>query len=178
MVLMNAAQVEEQAQQWIPHGIRSWSIKRRPLIQQGQQAAIHYDARSKLVTPRMRNMSCQGRCRCPDRRDKCTICSVLRNYLGWRWHGSACASVLSCQERFLREVFFKPEIRSGTNKSPRCWNIKYVQRVLGRAVCNNMLLAHDILVCDTTYCCSCQFIGYSPWEKDSHLSTFVLTTTS
>ena len=46
--------------------------------------------------------------------------------------------------------FFKPEVRSGTKKSPRCWNIKYVQRVLGRAVCNNMLFAHATLGCDTT----------------------------
>ena len=38
------------------------------------------------------------------------------------------------------EVFFKPEVRSGTKKSPRCWNIKYVQRVLGRAVCNNYVV--------------------------------------
>ena len=50
-----------------------------------------------------------------------------------------------------REVFFKPEDRSGTMKSPRCWNIKYVQRVLGRAVCNNMLFAHAILDCYTTF---------------------------
>ena len=49
------------------------------------------------------------------------------------------------------EVFFKPEIRSGTKKSPRCWYIKYVQMVLGRVVCNNLLFAHAILVCDTTY---------------------------
>ena len=48
------------------------------------------------------------------------------------------------------EVFFKPEVRSGTKKSPRCWNIKYVQRVLGRAVCHNMLFAHAILGGDTT----------------------------
>ena len=48
------------------------------------------------------------------------------------------------------EVFFKAEIRSGTKKSPRCWNIKYVQRVLGRAVCNNLLFAHAILGCGTT----------------------------
>ena len=48
------------------------------------------------------------------------------------------------------QVFFKPEIRSGTKKSPRCWNITYVQRVLGRAVWNNMLFAHAILICDTT----------------------------
>ena len=49
------------------------------------------------------------------------------------------------------EVFFKPEVRSGTKKRPRCWNIKYVQRVLGRAVCHNMLFAHAILGCDPTY---------------------------
>ena len=48
------------------------------------------------------------------------------------------------------EVFFKPEIRSGTKKRPQCWDIKYVQRVLGRAVCNNLLFAHAILGCDTT----------------------------
>ena len=42
MVPMNAAQVEEQAQQW---------------ISQGQQAAIHQDARSKLGTRWMRNTS-------------------------------------------------------------------------------------------------------------------------
>ena len=49
------------------------------------------------------------------------------------------------------EIFFKPEIRSGTKKGPRCWNIKYVQRVLGRAVCNNMLFVHAVLDSDTTY---------------------------
>ena len=48
------------------------------------------------------------------------------------------------------EVFFKQEVRSGTKKSPRCWNIKYVQRVLGRAVCNNILFAHAILGCNAT----------------------------
>ena len=48
------------------------------------------------------------------------------------------------------EVFFKPEVRSGTKKSPRCWNIKYVQRVLGRAVFHNILFAHAILGGDTT----------------------------
>ncbi len=69
------------------------------------------------------------------------------------------------------EVFFKPEIRSGTKKSPRCWNIKYVQRVLGRAVCNNLLFAHAILICDTTS-------RVFSMGKDSLLSTFVLTTTS
>ena len=48
------------------------------------------------------------------------------------------------------EVFFKPEIRSGTKRIPRWWNIKYVQRLLGRAVCNDLLFAHAILGCDTT----------------------------
>ena len=35
------------------------------------------------------------------------------------------------------EVFFTPEVSSGTKKSPR-------------AVCNNVLFAHAILCCDTT----------------------------
>ena len=52
--------------------------------------------------------------------------------------------------KILVEVFFKPEVRSGTKKNPRCWNIKHVQRVLGRAVGNNILFAHAILGCDTT----------------------------
>ena len=41
MVLMNAAQVEEQVQQLIPRGIWPLSLKRRHLIQQRQEAAIH-----------------------------------------------------------------------------------------------------------------------------------------
>ena len=49
------------------------------------------------------------------------------------------------------EIFFKPEISSGTKKSPRCWNIKCVQRVLGCAVCNYLLFAHAIFICDATY---------------------------
>ena len=49
------------------------------------------------------------------------------------------------------EVFFIPEVRPGTNISPRCWNIRYVQRVLGREVCNNMLFDRAILGCDTTF---------------------------
>ena len=58
------------------------------------------------------------------------------------------------------EVFFKPEVRSGTKKSPRCWNIKYVQRVLGRAVWNNscFLMPSSAVV---------QRLGYSAWQKDS-----------
>ena len=70
------------------------------------------------------------------------------------------------------EVFFKPDIRSGTKKSPRWWSMKYVQRVLGRAICNNLLFAHAILGCDTTS------RVFSMGKKDSFLSTFVLTTTS
>ena len=49
------------------------------------------------------------------------------------------------------EVFFKPEIWSGTKNGPWWWDIKTVQRVMGRAVCNNMLFEHAILGCDTTF---------------------------
>ena len=41
MVPMNVAQVEEQAQECISHGIWSWSLKRKPIIHHGQEAAIH-----------------------------------------------------------------------------------------------------------------------------------------
>jgi 5'-3' exonuclease len=47
------------------------------------------------------------------------------------------------------DIFFKPEIKTGT-KTPRCWNIKAVQRCLGRDTCNNLLFVHAILGCDTT----------------------------
>ena len=33
------------------------------------------------------------------------------------------------------------EARTETKEIPQCWNIKNVQRVLGRGVCNNLLLA-------------------------------------
>ena len=52
------------------------------------------------------------------------------------------------------EVFFKSEIRSGTKKSPRCWNIKMPSSA------------------------AIQLLRYSAREKDSLLNTFVLTTTS
>ena len=69
------------------------------------------------------------------------------------------------------KVFFKPEIRSGTKKGPRCWNIKYVQRVWGVQFAS----IYCLFVPSSTVI---QLIGYSACEKDSLLSTFVLTTTS
>ena len=36
-----------------------------------------------------------------------------------------------------------------TKRNPRCWNIKHVQRILGRDICTNLLFAHAILGCDT-----------------------------
>ncbi|KAG1687728.1 hypothetical protein GQR58_008303 [Nymphon striatum] len=47
-------------------------------------------------------------------------------------------------------IFFRPEPKAGTKKSPRCWDIKALQRILGRNVCNYLLLAHAMLGCDTT----------------------------
>ena len=73
----------------------------------------------------------------------------------------SCESILACDDTDMLvllcfhvkedycEVFFKPEISSGTNNGPWCWNIKTVQRVLGRAVCNNMLYEHASLGSDT-----------------------------
>ena len=48
------------------------------------------------------------------------------------------------------DIFFKSEKRRGTKRNPRCWNIKHVQRILGRDICTNLLFAHAILGCDTT----------------------------
>jgi len=47
-------------------------------------------------------------------------------------------------------VFFKPEIKSNTRKTNRCWNIKSTQSHLGIEVCKNILFIHAILGCDTT----------------------------
>ena len=85
----------------------------------------------------MPNTSCQWWCSCPDRRDIRTYCTV------------SCESILACDKADMLvllcfhvkedycEIFFKPDISSGTNNGPWCWNIKTVQRVLARAVCNN-----------------------------------------
>lgn len=48
------------------------------------------------------------------------------------------------------DIFFQSEKRRGTKRNPRCWNIKYVQTILGRNACTNLLFAHAILGCDTT----------------------------
>ena len=48
------------------------------------------------------------------------------------------------------DIFFKSEKRRGTKRNPRCWNIKHVQRILGRGICTNLLFAHAILGCYTT----------------------------
>ena len=48
------------------------------------------------------------------------------------------------------DIFFRPELKTGTKKNPRCWNIKHVQNVLGEDVCQNLLFTHAILGCDTT----------------------------
>ena len=58
------------------------------------------------------------------------------------------------------EVFFKPEIRSGTTKSPRCWNIKYVQRawyVQFATICCLLMPSSAVI----------QLLGYSACENDS-----------
>ena len=74
----------------------------------------------------------------------------------------SCESILVCDDTDMPvllcfqvkedycEVFFKPEIWSGTNNGPWCWNIKTVQRVLGHAVCNDVLFENAILGCNTT----------------------------
>jgi len=48
------------------------------------------------------------------------------------------------------EIHFRPGVKSGTHKLPRCWNIKLTKRVLGLSVCENILFGHASLGCDTT----------------------------
>ena len=48
------------------------------------------------------------------------------------------------------ELYLKPEVKTGTHKLPRCWNIKQTKRVLGVRVCENILFGHALLGCDTT----------------------------
>lgn len=47
-------------------------------------------------------------------------------------------------------IFFRPEPKAGKKKTPRCWDIKALQRFLGRNVSNYLLFAHAMLGCDTT----------------------------
>lgn len=60
-------------------------------------------------------------------------------------------------------IFFYPEMKTRTKKK-QCWNIKYVQRVLGREVCNHL---------DVTL-----HLEYSALEKYLPSSTVVLITIS
>ncbi|MES9882763.1 MAG: hypothetical protein ABW185_17995 [Sedimenticola sp.] len=54
----------------------------------------------------------------------------------------------ACQPKC--DIFFRPEPKLNSKKTPRCWNIKPVQGTLGKKVCDNLPFAHAILGCDTT----------------------------
>ena len=48
------------------------------------------------------------------------------------------------------DIYFRPQPKLNSKKTPRCWNIKLVQAALGKDICDNLLFAHAILGCDTT----------------------------
>ena len=50
----------------------------------------------------------------------------------------------------VHDIFFTPEAKSGTQKLPRCWNIRLTKSILGKHVCENILFGHALLGCDTT----------------------------
>ncbi|KAG1711224.1 hypothetical protein GQR58_002605 [Nymphon striatum] len=47
-------------------------------------------------------------------------------------------------------LFFRPEPKLTSRRQAKCWNIEQVQKILGRHVCNNLLVAHGLLGCNTT----------------------------
>ncbi|KAG1678576.1 hypothetical protein GQR58_013380 [Nymphon striatum] len=47
-------------------------------------------------------------------------------------------------------LFFRPEPKLTSRRQAKCWNIEQVQKILGRHVCDNLLVAHGLLGCDTT----------------------------
>ena len=50
----------------------------------------------------------------------------------------------------MTNVYFRPESRHMSRRSPRCWNIVALKLALGPEVCNSILFAHAILACDST----------------------------
>ena len=49
-----------------------------------------------------------------------------------------------------RDVFFKPELKWTSVKEGRCRDIRLTQQLLGRPLCNNLLLMHAVTGSDTT----------------------------
>ena len=49
-----------------------------------------------------------------------------------------------------KDVFFKPEPKWTSVKEGRCWDIRLTQQLLGRPLCNNLLLMHALTGSDTT----------------------------
>ena len=48
------------------------------------------------------------------------------------------------------ELYLRPEPKSNSRGTARCWNINQVQRVLGDQICDNLLFAHTLLGCNAT----------------------------
>ena len=67
-------------------------------------------------------------------------------------HGSRYILILRCYhwESAESRIFLKPETRYGTKKQPRYWDISVVKSTLVFGVCDNILLVHAFLGCDTT----------------------------
>ena len=59
--------------------------------------------------------------------------------------------LLCCNSKSTNcELYFRPEPKSNSQRTVRCWNINQVQRVLDHQICDNILFAHILLGCDTT----------------------------
>ena len=60
--------------------------------------------------------------------------------------------IILCSKDFNTrfDVFFRPEPKSNVKKTPRCWDIRKLQKLLGKEICAHILFTHAILGCDTT----------------------------
>ena len=121
MVLMNAAQVEEQAHQCISHGT-------------GHEVEKDKDNKqrfARMLAQSLEHVGCETRHAKGDA-DILIVETTVQSAM-------SCETTLVGDDPNLLvllcfrvkedscEVFFKPEVRSGTKKSPRSWNIKNVQ---------------------------------------------------
>lgn len=50
----------------------------------------------------------------------------------------------------LSNIYLRGEPRHGMKKTPKCWDISVLMKILGSQVCRDMLFVHAVLGCDTT----------------------------
>ncbi len=166
---MNAAQVEVQAQQWISHWIWSWSLKKEDLLstKDNKQRFI------RMLSQSLQHVGCETR----HAKGDADVLIV----------GTTVQSAMSCETTLVgdetdsfvlfmsRKILAKSSSNQGSGPEQErahdagtssmckeCWDVQFA------TICCLFMSSSAVI----------QLLGYSAWEKDSFLSTFILTTTS